>query len=106
MDERAVAPRGERGRDQEPDDERDGEPPARRRRLRHRPSAGGDEQGDEHAQADEVAQREVDDPRQPVDERVADREQPVDAARRQPGEEDLEATGSPAGRAAATRDGS
>ena len=75
-------------------DQRDGEPrqeaPARGGGGRHRPPPGSHEERDEHTEADEVAEREVDDPGQPVDERVPDREQPVDAAGRETRQDDLQ----------------
>jgi hypothetical protein len=44
----------------------------------------------ERTRRDEIAEREVDDPGQPVDERVADREDPVHAAGRETGDDHLD----------------
>ena len=52
--------------------------------------ARGDEQRREDGEGDEVAEREVDDPGQPVDERVADGEEAVDAAGGEPGDDHLD----------------
>ena len=54
------------------------------------PGSGGDEQRHEHGEPDELAEREVDDAGEPVDEREPGGEQPVDAARGEPRDEDLE----------------
>ena len=48
------------------------------------------EQRREHAEPDEVAEREVHDPGQPVDERVPGREEPVDPAGREPADQHLQ----------------
>jgi hypothetical protein len=76
--------------DDEPDEHGEHHPAAGDGLLRQRRGPGGDEQRHERAEADQVAEREVDDPGQAVDERVADRDQAVDAARAQPREEDLD----------------
>ena len=61
-----------------------------RARLAHRRGAGEHEQRREDPEPDEVAEGEVDDPGQPVDQRVPGREQPVDPTRGKPGDEDLQ----------------
>src|SRR5262249_45189102 len=67
VDDGEIAPGTNRGRGDERDGEADDEAPARGRRGGHRPPAGGHEQSDEDAEADEVAEREVDDSGQPED---------------------------------------
>ena len=52
-----------------------------------------DEQRREDPEPDEVAEGEVDDAGQPVDERVPGREEPVDAAGGEPGDEHLKRDG-------------
>jgi hypothetical protein len=90
VDHREVAPGADRGGREERDQEAGDEAPARRGRSRHRPAAGRYEECDEDPEPDEVTEREVDDSRQPVDQRVPDRQEPVDAAGGEAGEHHLE----------------
>ena len=85
-----VAPGAGDDADADADDERDEEARRACGLLRHRPRAGGDEQRHEHAERDQLAVREVDDPGQPVDHGIADRDEAVDAARSKTRDEDLE----------------
>ena len=64
--------------------------PSAEARLADRPRARGDEQRREDAERDEVAEREVDDAGQPVDQRVADREEAVHAPGREAGHDHLD----------------
>ena len=80
-----------RDADDQPDDERGEEARLVRPRLRHGRRARQHEQRGEHPEPDEVAEREVHDPGQPVHERVPGREEPVDATGRETGHEHLEA---------------
>ena len=75
---------------EEPDDQGEQEPPGRQARLADRRGAGGDEQRREDRERDEVAEGEVDDPRQAVDQRVTDGEDAVDPACRETGDDDLD----------------
>ena len=90
MDDDQVAGHADRRRDQQCDHEPEHEASGARRRLRHRTAPGGDEQRQEDAEADQVSEREVDDAGKPVNEGVPDPDQPVDAARREAREDDLD----------------
>ena len=85
-----VAPGARDDADGDPDDERDEEARRARGLLRHRPGAGRDQQRHEHSERDQLAVREMDDPRQPVDDGIADRDEPVHPARRKTRDDDLE----------------
>jgi hypothetical protein len=74
----------------EADDERDDEAPGAGSVLRNGSGTGGDEQRHEDAERDQLAVGEVDDPRDPVDHRIADGDEAVDAARRKTRDDDLE----------------
>ena len=64
--------------------------PGAEARLAHGRRAGGHEQGREDGERDEVAECEIDDPREPVDERVPDGEDAVDTARGESGDDHLD----------------
>jgi len=76
-------------------DDAERHPAARHGLLRQRLRPGGDEQRHEGTEPDQVAEREVDDARQAIDQRVADRDKPIDAARAQPREQDLDGKAHP-----------
>ena len=78
LDEEHVRGRSHSDAQEEPDRERDEESAEPEARLAHRPGARGHEQRREDRERDQVAEREVDDTRQPVDQRIADREETVD----------------------------
>ena len=82
-----------RGRDDEADEEGEDEAQAADARLRHGAGSGGDEERHEDAERDQLAEREVHDARQPEDQRVADRDEPVDGARGETAREDLQGDG-------------
>jgi len=71
-------------RDQQPDREREQEPAAADARLRHRSGSGRDEQRHEHAECDQLAEGEMHNTRETENERVSDRDETVDGARREP----------------------
>ena len=85
-----VAPGARDDAHADPDDERDEEARRARGLLRHGPGAGRDEQRHEDAERDQLAVREMDDPRQPVDHGIADRDEPVHPARSKTRDNDLE----------------
>jgi hypothetical protein len=85
-----VAGGADRDAEGEPHDHREREPAGRDTRLTDRCGAGGDEQGREDSEPDQVAEGEVDDPGQAIDERVADRDEAVDPARGQARDDDLD----------------
>ena len=93
LDREEVRAGARRRRHDQPDGEREQEPAAADARLRDRPGARRDEQRDEHAEGDQLAEGEVDDARQPEDDRLAGGHQPVDGARRKPAGEDLKGDG-------------
>ena len=90
LDEEDVRRRPDADAEHEPDREREQEAAEAEARLAHRPGAGGDEQRREHAEGDEVAEREVDDAGEPVDERVPDGEDPVHAPGCETGDDHLD----------------
>ena len=90
LDEEDVRRRSDADAEHEPDGEREQEAAEAEARLAHRPRARGDEERREDAERDEVAEREVDDPGQPVDQRVADGEDPVHAPGREAGDDHLD----------------
>ena len=89
LDEPDVGRRPGEHADREPDQDREQKARLVRAGLAHRRGAGQDEQRREDPEPDQVAEGEVDDPGQPVDQRVPGREQPVDPARGEPGDDDL-----------------
>src|SRR4029453_6131090 len=90
LDEADVGRRAGTPAHREPDDQREDELRLVRTALAHRRGAREDEQRREDPQPDEVAEREVHDPGEPVDQRVPGSEEPVDPTRRQPRDEDLQ----------------
>ncbi len=90
LDEEHVRCSRERHAHDESHDECDQEASEADARLADRRRSGSHEQGGEHGECDEVAEREVDDPREPVDERVPDGEDAVDAAGGESGDDHLD----------------